>query len=193
MDVMAHPDRLRGLLQDMVELLVEAEVSTRCGASDGELSGQWSTTCQGGRSCGSSRYAYPARNHTPAPISRRRCRAGRPPGFTGGIEGSISSHSASERSAGDPRRPGIAVTPIPKPATFPEGYPACAFQTPSSGASAKSLRPLPEGRSWLPSGLAPSTLIPSERMSMRIPVGRGLPNGLAHFLQARKPLALEGK
>ncbi len=35
-DLEAHPGRLRGLLQGAVGLLMEAEVSARCGAGDGE-------------------------------------------------------------------------------------------------------------------------------------------------------------
>ncbi len=42
-DLKAHPDRLSGLRQGMVGLLMEAEVSARCGAGDGDRLRGWNT------------------------------------------------------------------------------------------------------------------------------------------------------
>ncbi len=40
-DLAAHPDRLRGLREGMVETPMEAEVSARRGTGDGVPSGRW--------------------------------------------------------------------------------------------------------------------------------------------------------
>jgi hypothetical protein len=87
----------------------------------------WSTLCPGGRSwVAAATRSQHARADLPLRVQ------GRPPGFTGGIEGWIGSRSASERSVEDPRRPDIAVTSYTETSSSPETPPARAFPTPSS-------------------------------------------------------------
>jgi hypothetical protein len=81
--------------------------------------------------------------------SRRVCRAGRPPGLTGGISGANRAHSASERSVGRPDAAGSRHLQQRENADS-TGFQTSSRCTPAAGLVGQdSLAALGPGASWI--------------------------------------------